>query len=82
MPTPTATSTIDRLDPMIRRAAAAASGRIKYLKLRCDPRCVDEVKQQLPAHLADMGLDFVDVDLEAHDGEPEIVEVRRDAGWA
>ena len=82
MPQPRAEHALDHLAAQIHDRVRHRPGRLSWLRVCAPPAQRDEVAAHLESLLADMGLDFVDVAIDAREGRPEIIEARFDRGWA
>jgi hypothetical protein len=82
MPQPATERTLDLLALEIHRRVRGREGRLCWLRLTAPASQRAEVEAEIDALLARMGLDFVDVHIDADDGDPRIVEARFDQGWA
>lgn len=73
---------LDRLAAQIHARVQQRPGRLSWLRVCAPPDQRDAVARHLEGLLADMGLDFVDVQIDPDAEGTRIVEARFDRGWA
>jgi hypothetical protein len=74
--------TLDTLAEQIHDCVQENEGRLWWLKITAPAGQQKGVEEALPALLTKMGLDFIDVHVEASDATPQILEARFDDGWS
>jgi len=82
MPEPTAERALDDLAAQIHACISDRVGRLSWLRICAPPEDREEIANHLDELLTEMGLDFVDVQIDPASGAPRIAEARFDEGWA
>ena len=73
---------LDQLAHEIHTCVQSRPGRLSWVKVSAPVQVADDVRDKLCALLNRMGLDFVDIEVSAEEGDPKVLEVRFDEGWS
>ncbi|TVQ90241.1 MAG: hypothetical protein EA397_12860 [Deltaproteobacteria bacterium] len=73
---------LDQLAHEIHACVEARPGRLSWVRVSAPVQVADDVRDKLSALLTRMGLDFVDIEVSAQDGDPKVLDVRFDEGWS
>ena len=73
---------LDRIADMVLARIERHEGRVSWMRIRCPRAQLEEVRSQLPARMAEHGLDFIHIDVHPGDGEASIEDMGFDPGWA